>query len=151
MATRLKEDTERSLSETSAPVDGIDEVGINLRKPGADYLPCTPLTDDASALWWRESWLAMHEPFLVGPSLSIRTVDTEAPFVPASLRVETNGEEWTSRCPGGYYHRYLTRAGRHRVKVGRGRFMNITLTDNVRRSMDIVLKDGQYMKRCETP
>ena len=81
----------------------------------------TPFLHDKSLEAMRPAWGVFFDRYLDGPSVEGRVKDEQGRPVAAEVRiveVATNaGEVWKSRCPDGFFGRYLPAFGKFTVRV----------------------------------
>ncbi|MEE2757905.1 MAG: M14 family zinc carboxypeptidase [Myxococcota bacterium] len=143
------------------PVDGVDQDWhrykygtLALLVEGAIGPPVTRQKRAEIIEYMRPSWHDLITRFLDGPSLSIRTLDKDRYPVSIPLQIvgmqPPNDEVWTSRCPGGFYRRYLPSAGQYQISFD---LLGDTYTETVsvkngRQHVDLVLPFSLPQKRC---
>ena len=110
------------------PVDGADQdyfrgtqgtVALLFESAHRSWETPVPRQDSLDAM--RPAWGILFDRYLDGPSVEGRVKDESGAPVSAEVRiveVQTNaGEVWKSRCPDGFFGRYLPGFGKYTVRV----------------------------------
>ena len=130
VARSVKPDSTRPLyvHKNLYPVDGTDQDyfratqgTVALLFESAHRSWETPFLHDKSLEAMRPAWGVFFDRYLDGPSVEGRVKDEQGRPMAAEVRVvevQTNaGESWKSRCPDGFFGRYLPAFGRFTVRV----------------------------------
>ncbi len=131
------------------PVDGVDQDWhrykygtLALLVEGAIGPPSSRQRRADIIEYMRPSWRRLITRFLDGPSLAIRILDKDRYPVSIPIKIDgmqpPNDEVWTSRCPGGYYRRYLPSPGQYQISFELAEDM-YTETVSVKKSLQAIV------------